>query len=64
MELDSLTLIHWIEIYPMDSAYPAFEQLGPGGRNNRAKIAQDVKDFNNFIIRSSIFVAIHTVNFS
>ena len=23
--------IHWIEIYPMDSAHPAFEQLGSGG---------------------------------
>ena len=46
----------------MDSAIQLLNNWAGG--NNRAKNAQDVKDFNNFIIRSSIFVAIHTVNFS
>ena len=27
----SKSLIHWMEIYPMDSAHPAFEQLRSGG---------------------------------
>ena len=62
VQLDSLTFIHWIEIYPMDSAIKLLNSWAGG--NNRAKNAQDVKDLNNFIIRSSIFVAIHTVNFS
>ena len=26
----SLILVHWIVIYPMDSAIQCFEQLGPG----------------------------------
>ena len=29
MQLVSLILIHWIEIYPMDTAIHLFEQLGP-----------------------------------